>query len=168
MGGGESRQGATGESCQESCPPEDCCQKGGGADGTAKGGEELHLGKDGESSGQEGCEQVGSGDSSTHSDGGISIDAGSRDVAGSDWASSWSRQRSCGRIISTMSLKSAALFALVGMILLTVVLAVGFIRDISAFTAGAIAAMEMLISLIHLLASLSVTVFLFVFYRAQS
>jgi hypothetical protein len=73
-----------------------------------------------------------------------------------------------GRIISTMSLKSAALFALVGMILLTVVLAFGFIRDISAFAAGAIAAMEMLISLIHLLASLGVTVFLFVFHSKQS
>jgi hypothetical protein len=66
-----------------------------------------------------------------------------------------------------MSLKSAALFALVGMILLTVVVAVGFIRDISAFTAGAIAAMEMLISLIHLLASLSLAVFLYVFYKSQ-
>jgi hypothetical protein len=67
-----------------------------------------------------------------------------------------------------MSLKSAALFALVGMILLTVVLALSFIRDISAFTSGAIAANAMLVSLVHLLASLSVTVFLFVFYRAQS
>ena len=67
-----------------------------------------------------------------------------------------------------MSLKSAAFLALICMALLTVVLAVGFIRDISAFTAGAIAAMEMLISLIHLLASLSVTVFLFVFYSKQS
>jgi hypothetical protein len=67
-----------------------------------------------------------------------------------------------------MTLKSAALFALVGMFLLTVVLALGFIRDISAFTSDAIAAMEMLISLIHLLASLSVTVFLYVFYRAHS
>ena len=73
-----------------------------------------------------------------------------------------------GRIISTMTLKSAALFALVGMILLTVVLALGFIRDISGFTAGAVAAMAMLISLIHLLASLSVAVFLYVFYKAQS
>jgi hypothetical protein len=67
-----------------------------------------------------------------------------------------------------MTLKSAALFALVGMILLTVVLALGFIRDISGFTAGAVAAMAMLISLIHLLASLSVTVFLYVFHKAQS
>ena len=77
-------------------------------------------------------------------------------------------QRSCGRIISTMSLKSASLFALIGMILLTVVLAVGFIRDISAFTSGAIAANAMLVSPIHFLASLSVTVFLYVFHKAQS
>jgi hypothetical protein len=66
-----------------------------------------------------------------------------------------------------LTLKSAALFALVGMILLTVVLALGFIRDISGFTAGAVAAVAMLISLIHLLASLSVTVFLYVFHKAQ-
>ena len=67
-----------------------------------------------------------------------------------------------------MTLKSAAFFALVGMILLTVAVALSFIRDISAFTSGAIAANAMLVSLIHLLASLSVTVFLYVFYRAQS
>ena len=67
-----------------------------------------------------------------------------------------------------MSLKSAALFALVGMILLTVVVAVGFIRDISAFSSGAIAANAMMVSLIHLLAGLSMTVFLYVFHKAQS
>jgi hypothetical protein len=44
----------------------------------------------------------------------------------------------------------------------------GFIRDISAFSSGAIAANAMLVSLIHLLASLSVTVFLYVFYSKQS
>jgi hypothetical protein len=77
-------------------------------------------------------------------------------------------QRSCGRIIPTMTLKSAALFALIGMTLLTVLLAVGFIRDISGFMAGAVAAMAVLISLIHLLASLSVTVFLYVFHEKQS
>jgi hypothetical protein len=67
-----------------------------------------------------------------------------------------------------MSLKHAALFALIGITLLTVLLAVGFIRDFSAFLAGAIAAMALLISLIHLLASLGVAVFLYVFYKAQS
>jgi hypothetical protein len=67
-----------------------------------------------------------------------------------------------------MTLKSAALFALIGMTLLTVLLAAGFIRDVSSLLAGVIAAMALLISLIHLLASLSVAVFLYVFYKAQS
>lgn len=67
-----------------------------------------------------------------------------------------------------MALKNAALFALIGMTLLTVLLAVVFIRDVSAFVAGAIAAMSFLVSLIHLLASLSVTVLLYVFYKTQS
>jgi hypothetical protein len=67
-----------------------------------------------------------------------------------------------------MTVKSAAFFALIGMILLTVLLAAGFIRDVSAILAGAIAAIALLKSLIHLLASLSVAVFLYVFYKAQS
>ena len=75
---------------------------------------------------------------------------------------------SCERIISTMTLKNAALFAVIGMTLLTVVLALGFIRDVSSLLAGAIAAIAVLISLIHLLASLSVAVFLYVFYKGQS
>ena len=67
-----------------------------------------------------------------------------------------------------MSLKSAAFFAFIGMTLLTVVCAVGFIGDMSALLAGAIAPMILLKSLIHLLASLSVAVFLYVFYRERS
>ncbi len=78
------------------------------------------------------------------------------------------RSRSCGHIISTMSLKSAAFFALIGMTLLTVLQAVGVIRDVSSLLAGAIAAMALLISLVHLLASVSVAVFLYVFYKNQS
>jgi len=66
-----------------------------------------------------------------------------------------------------MTLKSAAFFALIGMALLTVPLALGFIRDVSAMAAGAIAAVTLLTSLIHLLASLSVTVFFYVFHKAQ-
>jgi hypothetical protein len=67
-----------------------------------------------------------------------------------------------------MTLKSGAFFALIGMTLLTVLLVLGFIRDLSSYLAGAIAAMALLISLIHLLASLSLAVFLYVFYKAQS
>ena len=67
-----------------------------------------------------------------------------------------------------MTLKTAALVALIGMILLTVLLAVGFVRDVSGFLSGAVAPMTALVSLVHLLASLGVAVFMFVFYRAQS
>jgi hypothetical protein len=67
-----------------------------------------------------------------------------------------------------MSLKNAAFFAFIGVVLLTVLLAVGFIRDVSSLLAGAIAAMALLKSGIYLLASLGVAVFLYVFHRAQS
>ena len=77
------------------------------------------------------------------------------------------RFRSRGRIIATMSLKNAAFFAWIGITLLTVLLAVGFVRDFSAFLVGAIAALALLKSGIYLLASLSVAVFLYVFYTKQ-
>lgn len=67
-----------------------------------------------------------------------------------------------------MSLKNAALFALIGMILLTILLAAIFIRDFLAVLSGAVAAMVLLKSGIYLLASLSVAVFLYVFHKAQS
>lgn len=66
-----------------------------------------------------------------------------------------------------MTQKSAALFALIGMILLTVLLTAGFVRDFSAFLGGAAAAMDLFRSGLYLLASLSLAVFLYVFYRAQ-
>jgi len=67
-----------------------------------------------------------------------------------------------------MTLKNAAFFALIGMTLLTVMLAVVFIRDVSALLTGAIAAVTVLMEFVNLLASLSVAVFLYVFYKAQS
>ena len=67
-----------------------------------------------------------------------------------------------------MTLKNAAFLALIGMVLLTVLLAAGFIRDLSGFIGGAVAAVALLTSGIHSFANLSVTVFLYVFYRAQS
>jgi len=69
---------------------------------------------------------------------------------------------------SPMALKHAAFFALIGTALLTVLLAAGFIRDFSAFLSGAVAAIALLKSGIHLLASLSLAVFLYVFHKAQS
>ena len=67
-----------------------------------------------------------------------------------------------------MTLKNVAFFAFIGMTLLTVVCALGFVGDMSALLAGAIAPMMVLKSLIHLLANLSVTVFLYVFHKTQS
>jgi hypothetical protein len=67
-----------------------------------------------------------------------------------------------------MSLKTAAFLAFLGTLLLTVLDAAAFLRDLSALMQGAVAAMTVLSSAIHLLASLSLAVFLFVFFRAQS
>ena len=67
-----------------------------------------------------------------------------------------------------MSLKNAALFALIGMALLTVLMAFDFIRDFSGFLSGVVAVVVVLKSGVYLLASLSVAVFLYVFHKAQS
>jgi hypothetical protein len=67
-----------------------------------------------------------------------------------------------------MSLKTAAFLALIGMLLLTVVNAATFLNELTAFLHDAVAAMTLLASAIRLLASLTVTIFLLVFYRAQS
>jgi hypothetical protein len=67
-----------------------------------------------------------------------------------------------------MTLKNAALFALIGMVLLTILLAALFIRDLSGVLSGAVASMALLESAIRLLAGLSLAIFLFVFHRAQS
>jgi hypothetical protein len=67
-----------------------------------------------------------------------------------------------------MSLKNAAFFAFIGTTLLTIVLALVFIRDVSTLLAGTIAAITVLTAFIRLLASLSLTVFLYVFHKKQS
>jgi hypothetical protein len=66
-----------------------------------------------------------------------------------------------------MSLKTAAFLALIGMLLLTVVNAATFLNQLTAFLHDAAAAMTLLAAAIHLLASLTVTIFLLVFYRAH-
>jgi uncharacterized membrane protein len=67
-----------------------------------------------------------------------------------------------------MSLKSATLFAFIGTLLLTLLLLAGFVRDAVSFGSGLIPALQLFRSLIYLVASLSVTVFLFVFHKSQS
>ncbi len=68
---------------------------------------------------------------------------------------------------SSMTLKTAALLALVGMILLTVLLTANLITDLLAAIRGLIPDMRLLASLVYFLASLSVTVFFYVFHKAQ-
>jgi len=67
-----------------------------------------------------------------------------------------------------MRLRTAALLALIGLLLLTVLLAVDFIRDSLTFASGALALIHVLRSGIYLLASLGLTVFLYVFHKNQS
>jgi hypothetical protein len=58
-----------------------------------------------------------------------------------------------------MSLKNAAFLALIGMMLLSVLLLAGFIRDVSVAVGGALPAVRVFTSLIYLLASFGVTLF---------
>ncbi len=67
-----------------------------------------------------------------------------------------------------MSLKNAALLALIGMILLTVWVAASFISTVLGVMRDLIPVMALLTALVHMLASLSVLVFFYVFHRAQS
>jgi len=67
-----------------------------------------------------------------------------------------------------MTLKTASTLALIGMFLLTVLLAIDFVDSLLAVLRGLIPAAAVLRLLIYLIASLTVTVFFYVFNRAQS
>ncbi len=67
-----------------------------------------------------------------------------------------------------MTLKNAALLALVGMILLTIIVAIDFIDTIIGVMRDVIPAIALLRSLVYVFASLSVTFFFYVFYKAKS
>ena len=66
-----------------------------------------------------------------------------------------------------MTLKTAALLALVGMSLLTAVLLAHFIIDAEGWIRDVVPAIRVLTSFIYVLASLSVTVFFLLFQRGQ-
>jgi len=67
-----------------------------------------------------------------------------------------------------MTLKSAALLALIGTLLFTILMALDFLTAVTGFLGGAVPLFSLLRSLVYLIASLSVTVFFFVFHKAQS
>jgi len=58
-----------------------------------------------------------------------------------------------------MTLKTAALLAFIGMLLLTVLLAADFINTVTGVLRDVVPAMALLRSLVYVLASVSVTVF---------
>jgi len=67
-----------------------------------------------------------------------------------------------------MRLKNAALLALIGIILLTVLVVASFVSTVLGVMRDVIPAVALLTSLVHVFASLSVLVFFYVFYRAQT
>ena len=69
---------------------------------------------------------------------------------------------------SNMALKNAALFALIGTLLLTILLVAGLVLDVLNSAPGLIPATTMLSAFIHSFAALAVTVFFYVFHKAQS
>ena len=67
-----------------------------------------------------------------------------------------------------MTLKSAAFLALAGTALLTILLIVDLVGDISAVAGGLLPPVRLLSSIIYTFASLSAAVFFYVFHKAQS
>jgi hypothetical protein len=68
----------------------------------------------------------------------------------------------------TMNLKNAAFLAMIGTLLLTIMVALNFLQAVVGVLGSVFPAISLLSSLVYLLASLSVTVFFYVFNRAQS
>jgi hypothetical protein len=67
-----------------------------------------------------------------------------------------------------MTLKNASLLALFGTLLLTILVLADLILNFLNLLRGLIPAMMLLTSLIYALAALSVTVFFYTYYKAQS
>jgi hypothetical protein len=68
----------------------------------------------------------------------------------------------------TMTVKNAALLALIGTLLITVLLVWTFVFNVLNALRGLIPAVMLFSSLIHAFACFSVAVFFYVFHRAQS
>jgi len=67
-----------------------------------------------------------------------------------------------------MTLKNAALLALVGTALATLVLLAGFVGDVLGVVRGLLAPVKMVASFIYAFAGLGMVVFLFAFHQARS
>lgn len=67
-----------------------------------------------------------------------------------------------------MTLKNAALLALIGTLLHTILLALDLFRSFSGFLGDVVPLLALLRSFVNLMASFGLTVFFFVFHKAQS
>ena len=67
-----------------------------------------------------------------------------------------------------MNLKAASFLAFVGMLVLTVLVIVDLFRDVSGFLRDILPLVRLVRELVYTFASVTVTVFLFVFYKRQS
>jgi hypothetical protein len=67
-----------------------------------------------------------------------------------------------------MTLKNSAVIALAGMLLLTALMIVDFITNISNVLGGLVPAVILFRSVVYVIASLSVTIFFLFFYKAQA
>jgi len=67
-----------------------------------------------------------------------------------------------------MSLKRAAQLALIGVSLLTILVVADFIRNLLAVLQGLLPVMTLLASIVYVIASVSMVVFLYVFHKSQS
>jgi len=67
-----------------------------------------------------------------------------------------------------MTLKSAALLALIGTALLTILLAVDFTRTLLGIARDVVPAIAVLRSSVDVLAALSLVIFFYAFHKAQS
>ena len=67
-----------------------------------------------------------------------------------------------------MTLKSAALLALIGTLLFTILMALDFFKTFSGFLGDVVPLLSLLRTLVYFLASLSIAVFFFAFNKAQS
>ena len=68
----------------------------------------------------------------------------------------------------SMTLKQASFLAFIGTLLLSILLVVDLILDLFSMARGLIAAVTLLTSLIRAFAAVSVTVFFYVFHKAQA
>lgn len=67
-----------------------------------------------------------------------------------------------------MNLRSAALLAFAGTLLLFVFLVAGLFADFIAVARGLLPAMRLVTSVVYVFASLTVALFFYVFYKAQA